>query len=149
MRSLLPRLCEMLAEDGILAVQIPNNREEPAYRILIELLAEPTWRALLPNAAPVPSIESPAWYAEHLARLGMRAAVWETIYYQQLPDAHAIAAWMQGTVMRPALTALSEADGQRLLDAVSMRVAHLYPRASFGVLFPFRRLFFLAHRGHR
>jgi trans-aconitate 2-methyltransferase len=144
--ALLARLSGLLAPGGCLAVQMPNNREEPAYRFAVELADEPPWRERLRDAPFSPEIQSAPWYVERLAENELEADVWETIYYQPLADADAIVEWMKGTLLRPVLAALSEADAARYLQQLGARVRTVYPTRSFGVLFPFKRLFFVARR---
>ena len=43
--SLIPALMDKLRESGTLAVQMPMNGEEPLYRLIQEMAAEPEWGA--------------------------------------------------------------------------------------------------------
>jgi len=76
--------------------------------------------------------------------LGLEAEVWETIYYHALPAASAIVEWMKGSALRPALSALSEVDARAFEAALLGRIARAYAPGPGGVIFPFRRLFFVA-----
>src|SRR5215475_185527 len=144
--ALLARLSGLLARGGCLAVQMPNNREEPAYRLAVELAAEHPWCDLLRSNPFSPEIQSAPWYVERLAENDLDADVWETIYYQGLADSDAIVEWMKGTLLRPVLDAFSAVDASRYLEQLAAKVRSVYPTRSFGVLFPFKRLFFVARR---
>lgn len=141
---LLEVLAGQLAPDGVLAVQMPNNRQETVYRLAGSLLERPPWRGRVPDDALSLTVESAAWYAHTLASLGLEAEVWETIYQHRLPSPAAIVDWLAGTSLRPVLTALDDAAAHAYREALAAAVAEHYPPGPAGVLFPFRRLFFVA-----
>lgn len=143
---LLRRLADQLAPGGVLAVQMPNNRGEAIYRIAEDLLAEGPWSRQVPSAALAVTVEPPAFYAHSLAELGLQTTVWETIYQHVLPSATAVVDWLGGTTLRPVLACLDPEGQAAYLDALAARAADLYPAGPAGVLFPFRRLFFVAQR---
>jgi trans-aconitate 2-methyltransferase len=144
--GLLAQLASWLTADGILAVQMPNTAGEPAYQLLAELAAQPRWAGALAARRPGPAIEAPQWYVRHLRTLGLETDVWETIYYHQLPDALAIVEWIKGTSLRPILSALAERETAEFLSEFAAGLTRLFPANPTGVVFPFRRLFFLARR---
>jgi trans-aconitate 2-methyltransferase len=74
--------------------------------------------------------------------------MWETEYSHVMESAGAILEFIRGTGLRPYLEALgNDADRQHYMRLLADAVAHDYPRQSDGkVLFPFRRLFFIAYR---
>jgi trans-aconitate 2-methyltransferase len=134
--ALLAFFSEQLAPGGVLAVQIPNNRDEAAFRLMAELVTDPR-----PH-----TVETGEWYLEHLSALGLEAEVWEAIYYHQLPDAAAIVEWLEGAALRPVLSKLDSEAAQELLSRLGEGMTKLYPAGKLGVIFPFRRLFFTARR---
>ena len=125
-----------LTPGGVLAAQIPNNREEPAFRLLASL-ARDSLRY---------TVETSEWYLARLSELGLEAEVWETIHYHQLPDAGSILEWLKGAALRPVLSSLDSAAATELLSRLGEGIASLYPHGELGVIFPFRRLFFTARR---
>lgn len=132
--ELLADLAAQLTQRGVLAVQIPNNREEPAFQLLASL-AKDSLRY---------TVESSEWYLARLTELGLEAEVWETIYYHQLPDAAAVLEWLKGAALRPVLSSLDSEAAAELLSRLGEGIADLYPTGKRGVVFPFRRLFFTA-----
>lgn len=135
-----------LGAHGVVAVQIPNNRSESAYRAIGALAEEPAWRERLREVDREVVVESPRYYVEHLAALGFETDLWETVYYHRLARSAEIVEWLKGTALRPILSALSDDEAARFLAALTERVAPAYPEGPQGVLFPFRRLFFVAAR---
>ena len=129
-----------------MAVQMPSNREETAYRILVELLAQPRWSEQLGPETLSPPLQAPVWYAQQLHRLGLEPDVWETIYHHRLRAPAEIVEWMKGSVLRPVLAGLPPGTAGEFLDAFGARLEAAYPASASGVLFPFRRLFFVARK---
>jgi trans-aconitate 2-methyltransferase len=144
--DLLAHLTSQLSPGGVLAVQLPNNRAEPAYRLIAETIGQPRWAGRFAADILHITVESAAWYIGRLRELGFHADAWETIYYHQLPDAAAIVEWIKGTALRPLLSALAQDEAADFLRELNAGVAHIYPSGASGVLFPFRRLFFIASR---
>jgi len=144
--ELIDRLARLLAPGGVLAVQVPHNRGEGAFRALDELVVEPAWRERLRAAGRRPSIETPAFYAERLLGHGLELEMWETVYHHRMESPAGIVEWMKGTALRPLLSALEPPEQAGFLDALLARVAPLHPPGPHGIFFPFRRLFFVARR---
>jgi trans-aconitate 2-methyltransferase len=142
---LLESLVDLLAPSGVLAVQIPNNRGEAAYSALESLLAEPEWTAS--RGGQLRSVESTAFYEKRLRSLGLEPVVWETVYQHRFDESDDIVEWLKGTTLRPILSNLPPAEAARFIEALGPRMSAAYPRGEAGVVFPFRRLFFVATRG--
>ena len=141
---MLEHLARLLAPGGVLAVQIPNNQAEASHRVLAQLCQEEPWASRLCDVQRLQPLASAAWYLERLSGLGLAAEAWETIYYHELPAASAIVDWMKGTTLRPALATLSAAQARTFEGALEERIARAYTAGPRGVMFPFRRLFFVA-----
>jgi trans-aconitate 2-methyltransferase len=146
---LLPRLVGMLAPGGVLAVQMPDNLEEPTHRLMREVAADGPWAVSLASAAarrqPLPPI--PALYdllAPHAANID----VWRTDYQHPLASPRAIVDWVRGTGLRPFLDPLPQPLRAEFLARYEARLAEAYlPRADGRVLLAFPRLFLVAQRG--
>ncbi len=148
-RKLLPSLVRRLAPSGSLAVQMPDNLEEPAHRIMREVARSGPWAGRLADAAAQRAvIETPTWYYELLQPLCRRVDVWRTVYHHPLGGgAEAIVSWFQGSGLRPFLAALDDGDRGSFLDRYCSAIAPLYPELADGVvLLPFPRLFIVATR---
>jgi trans-aconitate 2-methyltransferase len=144
--QLVPKLVTQLAPAGVLAVQMPNNRAEMPHRALAELIGESPWRECVPPQALAPGAEGGARYVERLSGLGLTVDCWETIYYHALPSTAAVVEWLKGTTLRPILTVLEPDVAATFLRALTERLVAHYPALHGRVIFPFRRLFFVACR---
>jgi trans-aconitate 2-methyltransferase len=146
---LLPRLVGMLAPGGVLAVQMPDNLEEPTHRLMREVAADGPWAPLLATAVaqrqPLPPI--PAFY-DLLAPLAVEIDIWRTAYQHPLASPRAIVDWVRGTGLRPFLEPLPESLRAEFLKRYEARLAEAYtPRKDGRVLLAFPRLFLVARRG--
>jgi len=142
--SLLRHLVSLLAPHGVLAVQMPHNFDEPAHRLLAEVVTQEPWASAVGLWRERYFVETPAWYVTTLHQLGLEANLWETIYYQILAGPDPVLEWMKGTALRPVLTRLSQDRHEQFLSVYGAKLRVAYPAGSFGTLFPFRRLFFMA-----
>lgn len=147
--ALLPRLAGRLTRGGSLAVQMPDNLEEPAHVLMRELAADGPWRDKLAAASGHRArMGSPAWYYGVLRPHCTRVDVWRTTYHHVLADgADGIVEWFKGSGLRPFLAPLTEAEQAEYLGRYRDRVAAAYPAQADGsVLLPFPRLFLVATR---
>ena len=147
-RELLVRWADQLACDGWLAFQVPGNFDQPSHAILRDMAASARWRPLLRDAELNRQSADPADYAELLARAGCEVDAWETTYVHILRGDDPVLEWYRGTGLRPVLAALDEEQAADFLAEYGEQVRAAYPPSSFGTMFPFRRVFAVAHRSN-
>jgi trans-aconitate 2-methyltransferase len=145
-RDLLVRWAGWLADDGWLAFQVPGNFDQPSHAILRELVASARWRPLLRGVELNRQSADPADYAELLAGAGFQVDAWETTYVHILEGEDPVLEWYKGTGLRPVLDVLDADQAADFLADYGARVRAAYPPSSFGTVFPFRRVFAVAHR---
>ena len=146
---LLPRLLDCLAPGGSLAVQIPDNLDEPAHRLMREIAVDGPWAVKLTDAPRArDSHLQVAQYYDLLRRHGATVNIWHTIYQHALPDgAKSIVEWFKGSGLRPFLAPLDAAEREIFLQRYEAAVAKAYPIFEDGTtLLAFPRLFFVATR---
>lgn len=143
--TLLPRLFERLRDGGALAVQMPNNFDQPSHRLMREL--EGPWAARTAAVRSASPVASPAFYYDLLAPRARHIDLWQTTYEHVLPDAASIVEWVKGTGLRPYLDVLTPDERPAFLEAYERAIDRAYPPRSDGRrLFSFPRLFFVAVR---
>ena len=145
-RELLVRWADQLADDGWLAFQVPGNFDQPSYVILREMAASARWRPLLGDVELNRQSADPADYADLLARTGCEVDAWETTYVHILPGPDPVLEWYKSTGLRPVLAALDADQAEDFLAEYGTQVRQAYPPRPFGTIFPFRRVFAVAHR---
>jgi trans-aconitate 2-methyltransferase len=144
----LQRLLGALAPGGVLAVQMPDNLDEPVHVQMREVAHLEPWRKRLAEKARVrDGLPKPGVYYDALSPLCRRLDIWHTIYNHVLDDAAAIVEWMKGTGLRPFLDLLEPLERKQYLAEYTARIAASYlPQADGKVLLRFPRLFIVAVR---
>jgi trans-aconitate 2-methyltransferase len=145
--TLYPRLVNQLAPGGTLAVQTPDNLEEPSHRLARHVAAEGPWASKIANVKH-PDRHAPSDYYQLLADHCSSVDVWRTTYLHPLADGHqAVVDWFKGSALRPYLQKLEEGEQAAFLDAYLKQIKAAYPALPDGtVLLPFPRLFIVATR---
>ncbi len=145
---LLRSLFGLLKPQGALAVQVPANNDSPLYRAVVQVSGKAEWREWTSGCDGLLTYHPASFYYDQLSALSRRVYVWQTTYYHVLADHQGMIDWYASTGMRCYLERLP-GDAQRkafqaqVLDECR---AH-YPQQQDGqILFPFRRLFFVAYR---
>lgn len=146
--ALLPRLMDQLAPGGFLAVQMPDNLEEPSHAAMRIAAAEDPWAEKLKSAAdartPLPSVD--AYYAMLRPRCAS-LDIWRTTYHHPLDGHVAIAEWVKSTGLRPFLDPLTPDERVAYLARYIELIAPHYPVHADGkVLLAFPRLFLVARK---
>jgi len=146
--TLLPAIAARLAPRGVLAIQMPDNLDQPSHAAMRETAADGPWRESLLEAAAARTILPGAdWYYALLRPLFAKVDIWRTTYHHPLAGAGAIVEWVKGTGLRPFLDPLGPAQRAAYLEAYRLRLEAAYPAMADGVvLLPFPRLFILAER---
>jgi trans-aconitate 2-methyltransferase len=146
--DLLAVWAEALHPGGTLAFQVPGNFGAPSHVLLRETAGLPRFRPFLDGVLRhEDAVAEPAGYLDRLTALGLDADVWETTYLHLLTGGDPVLDWVKGTGLRPVLDAL--APHPEVLDDFlaiyrdALRAA--YPARPHGTVFPFRRLFAVAH----
>jgi trans-aconitate 2-methyltransferase len=145
---LLPDLLQSLTAGGALAVQMPDNLEEAAHRLMRETAFQGPWVTKLAAATEArTTLASAGWYHELLKPLSTRVDLWRTTYFHVLSGAAAIVEWFKGSGLRPFLEPLNATEREAYLKAYTAAIAQAYPALADGsVLLPFPRLFMIAVR---
>ena len=147
--SLLPALASKLSDGGSLAIQMPDNLNEPSHRLMREVAANGPWASKLADAAGQRTdMASASGYFSMLRPHCARVDVWRTTYHHQLRDGAAgVVEWFKGSGLIPFLSPLTEEERAQYLQRYLAEVAKAYPALADGsVLLPFPRLFIVATR---
>jgi trans-aconitate 2-methyltransferase len=147
--AVLPVLIAKLAPGGSLAVQMPDNLDEPVPRLMCEIAGDGPWAAKLAKASEARSTLLTAdGYYRLLRAHAAHVDVWRTTYYHVLGGgASAVVEWFKGSGLRPYLDPLDAAEASAFLSRLQQAVAVTYPAMPDGsVLLAYPRLFFIATR---
>lgn len=146
--TLVPRLFSLLAPGGVLAIQMPDNRQEHSHRLMREIAGQSPWREPIGDADSVRTeLATIGGYYDMLAREAAVVDVWHTVYQHVMPTAGAIVDWLRSTGLRPFLDPLNEELRASFLAEYERRIAEAYPERSDGNrLLSFPRMFIVAQR---
>jgi trans-aconitate 2-methyltransferase len=145
---LFPRLVSLLAPGGWLAVQMPDNHDEPSHTLMRDAArvigCEQVIEAAEAERAAIGSFDDHwRWLAPGCALVDL----WRTTYVHPLDGPDAIVEWLRATGLRPYLARLGEPARAAFVDAYRDRIARAYPAQPDGkVLLRFPRLFVVAQR---
>ena len=144
--SLIPRLFAALAPGGVLAIQMPDNRQEPSHRLMRELAAEAPWAEPIGDADRLrTALLGIGGYYDLLAPLAARTDVWHTVYQHPMASPAAIVEWVRSTGLKPFVDRLPADLQASYLAEYERRVAQAYPaRADGRLLLAFPRMFIVA-----
>lgn len=147
--KLFPTLLKHLKPGGTLAVQMPDNFEEPSHRAMRDIASRNEWTGRLAEVVPRVSRPGAAWYYELLEKKAAVVDVWRTIYHHPLIGGlDAIVEWFKGSGLTPYLALLDEEEQQAFLAQYRDEIAKSYRvNEEGGVLLPFPRLFLVATVG--
>ena len=146
-RDLLAQWARDVPADGWLAIQVPGNFGAPSHTLMRELAASPRWRDQLGDVLRGDTwVAEPSVYAEILLGAGLAVDVWETTYLHLLQGEDPVLEWVRGTGLRPVLAALSPDEAEQYERVYAAMLREAYPPGLGGTLFPFRRIFAVAHR---
>jgi len=147
-QAVLRRMLESLPGGGVLAVQMPDNMNEPALALMSKVAGRGPWAGTPALAA---AAREPLWrpeaYYDLLKPLCSQLDIWHTIYNHVMAGPPAIVEWFKGSALRPYLSALDPAMGDAFLAAYLAEIKQHYGARRDGrVLLPFPRVFIVAVR---
>jgi trans-aconitate 2-methyltransferase len=146
--AVLQRLLRALPEGGALAVQMPDNTNEPALVLMEEVASKGRYggHPELDHAARN-DLPTPGGYYDLLRPLCSRLDIWHTVYNHVMAGPQAIVEWFKGSALRPFISALDDDARAHFLADYTAQIAKAYPARLDGkVLLRFPRLFIVAVR---
>lgn len=146
--TLFPQLLSCLAPGGVLAVQMPDNLEEPSHRLMREVASgfasgDYGREAMAGREVPGSAADYYRWLIPGAESVDVR----RICYHHVMPDAGAICDWVRGAGLRPFLSPLSGSEQEAFLARYLARLEEEYPSQPDGNrLFAFPRLFITARK---
>ena len=119
----LQSVAAALPEGGVLAVQMPDNRNEPSHLLMEEAAHAGPWRdAFLRNPARRAEMPTTADYYNRLIGRSARLDIWHTIYNHPMDGAAAIVEWVKGTGLMPYLERVAAGEREHYIDDYRARL---------------------------
>lgn len=140
--ELFPQLVSLLNYNGVLAVQMPDNWQEPTHVLMREVAYEQGYPDR--GRTPLPGVHA---YYDILTEAGCDVDIWRTTYYHIMESHQSIIDWVSSTGLRPWLQELSESEQRNYLARYHELLQEQYPLQENGkILLAFPRLFIVARR---
>jgi len=138
----LARLLQSLPPGGVLAVQMPDNTNEPALMLMEKVAASLAQPNVARNDLPQPED-----YYDLLRPLCSHVDIWHTHYNHIIENHAGVVEWFKGSGLRPFLALLDAAMRETFIARYTDEISHAYPARFDGkVMLKFPRLFILAVR---
>jgi trans-aconitate 2-methyltransferase len=146
-RALLASWAAALPAAGWLAFQVPGNFDSFSHTMMRSLAESRRWASSLVGILQHgDAVGTPEQYAGILLAAGLAADVWESTYVHVLQGADPVLEWLRGSALRPVMAALPPASYALFEEEFAAQLRTAYPATAHGTLFPFRRIFAVAHR---
>lgn len=143
--ALIPRLLNLVAPGGQIAVQMPSNHGHASHLLIVETAGEEPFRTALDGWTRRPPVMSIDAYAAMLHRAGMSdITVFEKVYGHSLADADAMVEWVRGTALVPYMERLPADLCDLFIGRYRGKLREHF--AEQPVFYPFRRTLFAARR---
>ena len=146
--KVLARLLTALPKGGVLAVQMPDNTQEPALQLMEQVGAAGPWAdAIAKSNAARNDLLRPEGFYDLLRPLCSHLDIWHTHYNHIMPNHAGVVEWFKGSSLRPFYSVLEGATREQYLAAYTDAIARAYSvRYDGKVILKFPRLFILAVR---
>ncbi len=145
---LLPRLYDIVAANGALAVQVPADFESPIRRAVISVSKEAKWSKHTEGCDHLLNYRTAPYYYDILSALSAKVDLWETSYYHVLSSHSDLVEWYKGTGMRPFLERLPDDSSRKSFEQEVLEGCRngYEIRRDGKLLYPFKRVFFVAYK---
>jgi trans-aconitate 2-methyltransferase len=147
-KTLIPKLWEIVDNNGAFAAQIPKFDKMPISDAINNVINTDKWHKCVAGGASRFERHELDYYYDLFSLLTENIVLWETRYFHILPSLQAIIDFIQSTALRPYLEKLNtENERQELKNDILEECKKHYKIQSNGrVLFPFKRMFIIAYK---
>jgi len=143
-KVLLAKFYDMLSDDGVVAVQVPQFWDMQLGKVIENIANQTQWKSKTGNVSELFTIHDYIFYYDIMYDLFNKIEIWETHYLHMMENHMAIIEMMRSTGLKPYFERLADdSEKKEFEDAVLKDLKNVYPRQKNGkVLLPFKRLFF-------
>ena len=144
--DLLKKFKNILTDKGIIAIQLPSFFDMPLGQSIARISKENRWSAVTESVNDLFTIHDYSEYYNILSKLFKTIEIWDSNYVHIMDSHDSILEMIRSTGLRPYLNKLNDnADKSDFEEKVLSDIKKNYPLQKNGkVLFPFKRLFFIA-----
>jgi trans-aconitate 2-methyltransferase len=145
---LLKKFYDMLSDKGVVAIQIPMFWDMQLGKSISKIASSHRWNLVTKGITELFTIHNYPFYFDTLSELFNSIDIWESDYIHILDSQLSILEMIRSTGLKPFLERLeSDLDKKDFEEMVFNEIIKDYPLQKNGkVLFPFKRLFFIAKK---
>jgi len=149
-KKLLKVFIDLVSEKGVLAVQIPLFRDLAIWKAIESVSKKTRWAEATKGCAEIFTYHDIDFYYNVLSANINAIEMWKTTYIHIMISHSAILDWSRSTALRPYLDRMKqESEKNEFEKDLLSEIKREYPMQTNGkVLFPFKRLFFIAYKQH-
>lgn len=146
--KLLKRFADLLNDSGVLAVQLPQFFDMPLGKAISEIGKQSKWIDAAKGVDNLFTINSASYYYDHLAKYFCMIDIWTIDYYHVMESQSSILEMIRTTGLKPYLERIADNNDKKQFETLVLeKIKQDYLLQNNGkVLFPFKRLFFVAKK---
>lgn len=146
--KLLKRFADLLNDSGVLAVQLPQFFDMPLGKAISEIGKQSKWIDATKGVDNLFTINSASYYYDHLAKYFCMIDIWTIDYYHVMESQSSILEMIRTTGLKPYLERIADNNDKKQFETLVLeKIKQDYLLQNNGkVLFPFKRLFFVAKK---
>lgn len=147
--GLIKKFNDLLTGKGLVAVQLPLFWDMPLGKAIARIAAENRWVEITKGVTDQLTIHTHSFYYDQLSKWFSSIDIWESTYMHIMDTQLSILEMIRSTGLKPFLARLENEEDIKDFEAeVLVEIEKDYPLRENGkVLFPFKRLFFIAAKG--
>lgn len=145
--TVFPALLERLNDGGVLAVQMPNNWDQPSHTTMLALANSARWQGKTnPAYNPQPLLHLDD-YHRLLTPGAAKRTIWQRTFIHRLTGQDAVLNWLMGSSLGVLIDPLDDGERAAFCAELAPLLANAYPPHGDGSTdFSFRRCFMLAEK---
>ncbi len=145
-KDILKRFFKLLSKNGLIAVQIPLFWEMPIGKSISKIEESDKWASKIKGIKDLMTVHSINFYYDCLSELSDKIEIWITDYLHIMKSHLAILEMMRSTALKIYLEKLKDDEEKKEFEELVLKdIKSDYPQQkNEKVIFPFKRLFFIA-----
>lgn len=146
--ELIEKLFSITADGGALAVQVPMFKKMAMGRSIEQVSKKEKWNHFTKGCDEMFTYHDYGFYYDLLGQCSSDIDIWETAYVHTMDSHESILEWIRSTGLKPYLDSIDNVIMKNEFEAeILEEIKKNYPIQKNGkVLFPFKRLFFVAYK---
>lgn len=146
--KLIPNFFNLVSNNGALAIQVPLFNQMPLNNAIERATNYPQWKDYTKGCTELFTYHDAEYYYGILSKFTKNIELWETSYIHILESAQSLMDFCRSTGLKPYLERLPTDNYRKLFenDVLSESLKEYKIQQNGTVLFPFKRLFFIAYK---